>query len=300
MLLSRPQPHLHSRLLRLRGCSGAVPLLHGKARCPRRTSSSCSFGSGSKRGADDVNGGFKAGKVGAAPQGRLQLLTRSEAETGALAAALARRVAVGDVLCLRGSVGTGKTAFCRHLVQAVAGDGDAIVPSPTFVLQNVYDTHAGPPVHHFDLYRLQPAASFDRLGLPASFMEAVSLIEWPERLGSLLPCDRLDIEIEALNAAQLAVAGLNSARVGGCGGESKEIANEDGGGVAPDWRPRIITLVAHGARWQEVLAALRVEMKTPQSSPPTPQRQADAVAMGLEDDRDHQEKQQHKPTGSHG
>eukprot|EP00850_Spirogloea_muscicola_P023770 SM000387S14687 [mRNA] locus=s387:15286:16361:+ [translate_table: standard] len=180
MLLSRPQPHLHSRLLRLRGCSGAVPLLHAKARCPRRTSSSCSFGSGTYRGADDGEGGggrggdVHAGKVGAAPQGRLQLLTRSEAETGALAAALARRVTVGDVLCLRGAVGTGKTAFCRHLVQAVAGDGDAIIPSPTFLLQNVYDTHAGPPVHHFDLYRLQPAASFDRLGLPASFMEGKS------------------------------------------------------------------------------------------------------------------------------
>eukprot|EP00850_Spirogloea_muscicola_P023565 SM000368S13748 [mRNA] locus=s368:18191:19864:+ [translate_table: standard] len=300
MLLSKPQPHLHSRLLRLGGCSGAVPLLHAKERCPRRTSGSCSFGSGPIRGADDGNGGFEAGKAGAAPQGRLQLLTRSEAETGGLAAALARRVAVGDVLCLRGAVGTGKTAFCRHLVQAVAGDGDAIVPSPTFLLQNVYDTHAGPPVHHFDLYRLQPSASFDRLGLPASFMEAVSLIEWPERLGSLLPCDRLDIEIEALEAAQLAVAGLDSARAGGSSCESEEVANEDGCGAAPDWRPRVITLVAHGARWQEVLAALRVEIKTPQSSTPIPRRQADAVALGLEDDRDHQEKQQHKPTGSDG
>jgi len=57
----------------------------------------------------------------------------------------------------------------------------------------VYDL--APPVWHFDLYRLTRAEEAWELGLEEAFSDAISLIEWPERLGSLLPEARLDIEL---------------------------------------------------------------------------------------------------------
>jgi tRNA A37 threonylcarbamoyladenosine biosynthesis protein TsaE len=57
---------------------------------------------------------------------------------------------------------------------------------------------AGPPVHHFDLYRLETPESLSRLELDESFKAAVSLIEWAERLGPLTPPDHLAVEIRLM------------------------------------------------------------------------------------------------------
>lgn len=87
----------------------------------------------------------------------------------------------GDVICLHGDVGMGKSVFSRAFVRAVARDPHLEVPSPTYLLQQVYDEHdpsLGPPVHHFDLYRLAGAADMAKLGLDGSFTTAVSLLEW--------------------------------------------------------------------------------------------------------------------------
>ena len=125
---------------------------------------------------------------------------RATQRVAALLAADARR---GDVLCLHGEVGAGKSALSRAYVRAVAGDPHVDVPSPTFLLQQVYDDHcddddAGPPpVHHFDLYRLKGPGDCDRLGLEESFATASSLIEWAERLGERCPGERLDVYIDA-------------------------------------------------------------------------------------------------------
>jgi tRNA threonylcarbamoyladenosine biosynthesis protein TsaE len=118
------------------------------------------------------------------------------AATHALAAWTAARVRVRDVVALSGGLGAGKTEFARAFIHARPG-GAAVkeVPSPTFTLVQVYDL--SPPVWHFDLYRLERADDAWELGLEEAFADAISLIEWPDRLGGLLPESRLDIELAA-------------------------------------------------------------------------------------------------------
>lgn len=121
--------------------------------------------------------------------------------TRALAERLAPALAPGDVVALYGPLGAGKTAFARFVIQARARqEGRSIdeVPSPTFTLVQAYDSDetGGAALWHFDLYRLSAADEALELGIDEAFAGAVSLIEWPDRLGGLLPADRLDVELE--------------------------------------------------------------------------------------------------------
>ncbi|MGY0789408.1 tRNA (adenosine(37)-N6)-threonylcarbamoyltransferase complex ATPase subunit type 1 TsaE [Azospirillum argentinense] len=115
----------------------------------------------------------------------------SEEATAALARRLAAALVPGDLVALRGDLGAGKSALCRALIRAVTED-DAEVPSPTFTLVQTYDTDIG-PVWHFDLYRLSGPDEVTELGWDEARAEAVLLVEWPDRLGPLLPADRLDV-----------------------------------------------------------------------------------------------------------
>ena len=113
----------------------------------------------------------------------------TEGATVALAASFARRALAGDVIALEGELGTGKTTFARAFIRA-RGKGDEEVPSPTFTLVQVYD-ESEPPIWHFDLYRLEKPEEAFELGIEEAFLDGISLIEWPERLGALLPRRRL-------------------------------------------------------------------------------------------------------------
>ena len=117
-----------------------------------------------------------------------------EAATAALARAVAALARPRDVIALWGDLGAGKTRFARGFVAALAGDAEA-VPSPTFTLVQTSDTPAG-TVWHFDLYRLDAPEEALELGLEEALAEGISLIEWPDRLGGLLPEERLDLALE--------------------------------------------------------------------------------------------------------
>jgi len=107
-----------------------------------------------------------------------------------LAAKLAGVAEVGDVIALIGDLGSGKTAFARAFIMARGGDGE--VPSPTFTLVQLYEFDAG-DVYHFDLYRVEDSEEIFELGIEDAMNEGISLIEWPDRMGSYLPFERLDI-----------------------------------------------------------------------------------------------------------
>jgi tRNA threonylcarbamoyladenosine biosynthesis protein TsaE len=113
-----------------------------------------------------------------------------ETATAALAAGIAAMAAPGDIIALKGDLGTGKTAFARAFIRACGNQDE--VPSPTFTLVQVYD--AGPTViWHFDLYRIRAPEEAWELGIEDAFFAGISLIEWPERLGPLLPQRRLEL-----------------------------------------------------------------------------------------------------------
>ncbi len=108
-----------------------------------------------------------------------------------MAGALAEIAKPGDVLALFGDLGAGKTTFARAFVRALT-QTDEDVPSPTFTLVQTYDTKKG-EVWHCDLYRLAKPDDAVELGIEDAFADSICLIEWPERLGRLLPASRLAI-----------------------------------------------------------------------------------------------------------
>ena len=110
----------------------------------------------------------------------------NETATAELGAMLAGRLRPGDVVGLTGELGSGKTTLARAILRAAAGDPDLIVPSPTFTLVEIYETPRG-TFWHFDLYRLEAPEHVFELGWEEALAEGIVLIEWPQRLGELLP-----------------------------------------------------------------------------------------------------------------
>ena len=96
----------------------------------------------------------------------------------------AAHLRAGDCLLLEGQIGAGKSHFARAFIQARLGRAED-VPSPTFTLVQSYQ--ADLEIWHADLYRLSHPDEVLELGLEEAFDSAICLIEWPDRLGSLLP-----------------------------------------------------------------------------------------------------------------
>jgi tRNA threonylcarbamoyladenosine biosynthesis protein TsaE len=119
--------------------------------------------------------------------------TRDPAQTRALASRLAAAARPGDLLCLVGDLGAGKTQFAKGFAAGL-GITDT-VSSPTFVLMTEYVGRL--PLFHLDLYRLDDAADALAGGLlDERQLEGVALVEWAERLGDALPVGRLDVVID--------------------------------------------------------------------------------------------------------
>ena len=116
------------------------------------------------------------------------------AATAALGARIAGMLAAGDAVLLRGDLGSGKTTLARAILTAL-GVTEA-VPSPTFTLEQTYDTPRL-TVGHYDLYRLKRATEMDELGLDEALEDGAVLIEWPERAEDRLPPDALTIHLSA-------------------------------------------------------------------------------------------------------
>ncbi len=88
----------------------------------------------------------------------------------------------------------GKSFFCRHIIQSL-NPQVTHVPSPTFTLVQTYETPKG-EIWHCDLYRLSHQEEIIELGLEEALSTAITLIEWPEKMGDFLPSNAIKIEIK--------------------------------------------------------------------------------------------------------
>lgn len=121
----------------------------------------------------------------------------SEKETMNLAKKIGDNSKPGDIICLRGELGAGKTHFVKGFVTAF-GISPETVSSPTFSIIQEYS--GSTPVYHFDFYRLDSAQEALEIGTEEYFYgDGVSIIEWPERVESLLPDGIKEICIDSIN-----------------------------------------------------------------------------------------------------
>ncbi|MEQ9308020.1 MAG: tRNA (adenosine(37)-N6)-threonylcarbamoyltransferase complex ATPase subunit type 1 TsaE [Balneolaceae bacterium] len=113
------------------------------------------------------------------------MLSSSVEETIAFGKEFAKELKIGDVVCLNGDLGAGKTHFVKGIA-AYFGVDEERVNSPTFTLINEY--HGSIPIYHFDCYRLESEREAFEIGAEDYFYgEGVSIIEWPKKIESLIP-----------------------------------------------------------------------------------------------------------------
>lgn len=123
----------------------------------------------------------------------MHLLSKSPKETLALGERLSHRLKPGDIVCLFGPLGSGKTVLTKGIARGL-GFKDTLVTSPTFTFLNIYEGKTN--LYHFDLYRIEHAGELQEIGGEDFFYgEGICIIEWAEKLGNLLPKDCLEIKI---------------------------------------------------------------------------------------------------------
>lgn len=123
-----------------------------------------------------------------------RVISRSVKDTYSIAKKYAGNVQPGDVICLKGTLGAGKTHFVKGFVEAFGISTDE-VNSPTFTIINEY--YGSMPVYHFDCYRLEHAEEALEIGAEEYFYgEGVCIVEWPERISEILPPGTKQITID--------------------------------------------------------------------------------------------------------
>ena len=123
----------------------------------------------------------------------LEFYSRSPEQTRRLGARLGSLLRIGDLVCLSGDLGSGKTTMVQGIAQGW-GSLDA-VSSPTFVLVNAYRRPDGPTLFHMDAYRLKDALEAEDLDLVLMLETGATVLEWPERVASALPEERLWVDL---------------------------------------------------------------------------------------------------------
>ncbi len=127
----------------------------------------------------------------------MKVISKSVNETIKIGKVIARNLKSGDIICLFGELGSGKTVLVKGVAYGLGIKRDKII-SPSFVL--IREHHQGKlPLYHFDLYRLKSPSAILGLGYEEYFYdEGVTVIEWADRLKYLLPKEYLKINLEVI------------------------------------------------------------------------------------------------------
>ena len=101
------------------------------------------------------------------------------------------------VIIFDGEMGAGKTTFISEICRQMGAEDD--LGSPTFSILNEYASRNGSPIYHFDFYRLEDPREALDIGVEDYFYSGYPcFIEWPERIGNLIPEDALTVKISTL------------------------------------------------------------------------------------------------------
>lgn len=139
--------------------------------------------------------------------------------TAALGRALGSRARPGDVITLAGDLGAGKTTLTRFIGEGLGVPPACAITSPTFSIIHEYPGRI--PLYHMDLYRLTGEDDALEAGVEEYLHgQGVAVIEWPDRLGALLPAVRLEVELTLVSETE------REARFTACGGDWKERVGE--------------------------------------------------------------------------
>jgi len=123
----------------------------------------------------------------------IEFISSSEEETIAFGKKLVDQLRPGDIICLVGDLGTGKTTLVKGIAQALKVK-EAKVHSPTFTLMNVYEGKV--PLYHFDLYRLEDEKSIRSIEYDEYlYGNGISVIEWADRLGKAMPLAYIKVDL---------------------------------------------------------------------------------------------------------
>lgn len=125
---------------------------------------------------------------------KYEMISKSPSQTQALGKKIACCLKKGDLVALLGELGSGKTILAQSIIKALGVD-EAYIISPTFVLIREYKGKF--KIFHFDLYRLNYLEQLLDLGYEDYFynVEGITIIEWAQKIKSLLPRDYLKIEL---------------------------------------------------------------------------------------------------------
>ena len=127
----------------------------------------------------------------------MDFFSRSPEQTRSIGMRLGGALQAGDVVCLQGNLGAGKTTFVQGIAKGW-GSLDS-VSSPTFIIVNVYRRADQSQLFHMDAYRLDSTAEAEELDLDSMLAQGPLLIEWPERINGLVPNERLWIQLEHID-----------------------------------------------------------------------------------------------------
>ncbi len=114
-------------------------------------------------------------------------------DTVSFASSFAKDIKAGAVICLRGDLGAGKTAFVQGFAKGL-GICEYIT-SPTFTIVNVYQS-GRVPLYHFDVYRIADSGEMYEIGYEEYvYGDGISIIEWPQLIEDILPFERYEVNI---------------------------------------------------------------------------------------------------------